>query len=339
MTEFRELLGKIYDKSDLTLVESRQAALAMVQGSWEAAQISAFLVGLHMKGESAEELAGFALAMQEKALTVPLDDKPTMDTCGTGGDQKGSFNISTLAAFVLAGCGIPVAKHGNRAASSACGSADLLEALGIRFRLLPEEIPLALERARFAFLFAPDYHPATRSVVAIRKQLGIPTIFNLLGPLTNPARPSAQLIGVYDSRAVPLMGQAIRKIEPSKRAILLHGVDGWDEATPCCDFWLYPVSGESSLANVRDFGLEACKAEDLKGGSPSENAKIAMSILKGQKSPKQQAVLLNAMLGYMVFHSQSSSFEALRAVRESLHSGAAMEVVNKFKQTFPLESA
>ena len=332
---FKELFEKVYDRADLTVAESRDALLAMMNGDWETSQISAFLTALHMKGEIPDELAGFVLAMREQAVRVPVDDRRTLDTCGTGGDKKGSFNISTIAAFVLAGCGIPVAKHGNRASSSSCGSADLLEHLGIRCRLNPDEAAQAIDTIGFAFLFAPDYHPATKSVAAIRKQLAVPTLFNLLGPLTNPAFPAAQLIGVYDGRALPLMSAALQRMESSNRIILLHSSNGWDEATLDADFTLYPTYDGPSTENARAYGFGECAAEDLCGGSPAENVKIAQLILEGQRGPKRDTVLLNAALAYTAFHAGASRQQALAAVTESLDSGAARNVVSRLRERFP----
>jgi len=333
MNDFKQLFEKVYGRENLTIPESRVALFAMMEGEWSPVQISAFLTALHMKGETSDELAGFALAMSEKAVPLAIRG-PVMDTCGTGGDRKGSFNISTITAFVLAGCGIPVAKHGNRAASSQCGSADLLEALGMRYRLNPEEAAEALDRTGFAFLFAPDYHPAMKSVVEIRKQLKMPTIFNLLGPLTNPARPAVQLIGVYESEAVALMAHAIRKFDESRRVVLLHSEDGWDEATPCGPFRHHPTFGDASIMDPATFGFTPCSPEELQGGSPEDNAKIAMAILNGESGAARETVLLNALLGYLVFYPESTPETAKRAVEESLDSGSALRVVEKYKELF-----
>ena len=255
---FNEVLEKISAGQHLSFQESGEVLRSMMQGSWEASQIRSLLTAMHGKGETAEELAGFATVMRDAALAVPVNGIDTMDTCGTGGDRKGSFNISTLSAFVLAACGIPIAKHGNRAASSECGSADLLIALGIRHRLHPEEAAAAVSEIGFAFLFAPDYHPATRSVAQVRKQLGTPTIFNLLGPLTNPAKPKAQIIGVYKKDVLPIIAEAIQKSDPQRRALLLHGETGWDEATPCCNFVMHHTSGKIELCNAEHFGIKTC---------------------------------------------------------------------------------
>lgn len=337
--EFKEIFGKVYEKLDLTMDESKQAAFAIMEGGWEVAQMSAFLAALHMKGETAEELAGFATAMRDKAVALPPLRRQGLDTCGTGGDRKGSFNISTVAGLVLSGAEIPVVKHGNGAASSHCGSADLIDALGIRFRLLPDEVPQSLELANFAFLYARDYHPATKFVASLRRQIGVPTIFNLLGPLTNPARPTAQLIGVYDRQAIPRVAAALRLMDPAKRFTLVHGLDGWDEATTCCDFLLVHPDGKESWVSARLFGFAPSTAQDLAGGSPKENACITTAILEGQRGPRRDVVLLNAMLAAMTFYPDCSDKEALEIVTRSLDSGAALEVVRKLRARFPGESS
>ncbi len=323
-------------QSGLTQDEAGTAVRAMMDGQWNAGQIASFLTVLAKRGETAEEVAGFAIVMRDKAVMVPLKGMRVLDTCGTGGDRKNSFNISTVSAFVLAGCGIPIAKHGNKAASSACGSADLLEALGMSIRLKPEQVRDAIESSGFAFLFAPDYHPATRSVAPVRKQLGFPTIFNLLGPLTNPAEPSSQVIGVFRRSALPLMTEALSRINSDIRACLIHSVEGYDEATPTARFLVHRTFGSASLESASDFGFAPCSPEDLLGGSASKNAKIACSIMNGEPGPKRDTVLLNAILGYLAYHPKAKTDEARAAVTESVDSGAALRVVDEYRRRFPL---
>lgn len=335
---FAEVFEKVYSKNDLSFEESRQAVFSMMEGLWEPSQVGALLTALHMKGETAEELAGLATGMAERSVAVPQTGKRLMDTCGTGGDLKGSFNISTIVAFVLAGCGIPIAKHGNRAASSACGSADLLQALGLRYRLHPEEAAEAIDRTNFAFLFAPDYHPATKNVVALRRQLGVPTVFNLLGPLTNPARPAAQIVGVYKREALPLMVAAVKRMDGARRVTFLHSEQGWDEATLCCRFYCYSTHHAPTVREPEEFGFEHASAEELRGGSPAENAAIARAVLSGERNMRRQTVLLNAVLGYMVYYPDSTVEDARKAVEDSLDSGAALRVVQKYRERFALES-
>ena len=332
---FQELLEKVKNGLNLTSSESKSAVFAMMDGSWDASQTGELLMELHKKGESPEEIVGFAQAMREKAVHASVDGRRVLDTCGTGGDQKNSFNISTIAAFVLAGCGIPIVKHGNRAASSACGSADLLQEMGISYRMRPDDVSFALEKTSFAFLFAPDYHPATRSVVAVRKQLGMPTIFNVLGPLTNPAFPQAQVIGVYEKEKLPFMEDAIRRLDPEKRAILLHSLEGYDEATPTSDFFMHTTFSKPIVETASRFGFPACSNEEIRGGQPGENAAIALAVLNGESGARRNTVLLNALLGYVAYHPDATYVEAGAAVKESVDSGAALRVVKKLRERFP----
>jgi len=332
---FRELFEKLQQHCNLTREEAKRSVFAMMEETWKPEQTADFLKALHVKGETSEEIMGFAQALREKAVTVDLNGKRILDTCGTGGDRKQTFNISTIAGFVLAGCGIPVVKHGNRAASSACGSADLLQALGISFRLKPRQVEPVLKETCFAFLFAPDYHPATRAVAAVRKQLGTPTIFNLLGPLTNPASPAAQVIGVYDGNALSLLEDALRQMDPQKRAFLVHSKEGHDEATPSSEFLLHSTFGEACTRNARAYGFEECSGEELRGGSPAENAEIAMNILNGERGAKRDTVLLNSVLGFVAFYPEVSIDEARAAVSEAIDSKAALRVVEKCRERFP----
>jgi anthranilate phosphoribosyltransferase len=333
---FKQIFEKVYLGNHLTIEESKAALLCILEGSCEASQISAFLTALHMKGETCEELAGFALAMRQMAVSVEFDGQKTLDTCGTGGDRKGSFNISTITAFVVAGCGIPVAKHGNRAASSLCGSADLLEALGIRYRLKPDEAQQSLADTKFAFLFAPDYHPATSHVAPIRRLMGVPTLFNYLGPLTNPARPLAQLIGVFDRKGLELMASAIRLMEPQKKVTLLHSDGGWDEATPCGEFTAFRNDSGFSKMSSADFGIPFCNEKDLAGDDAEGNARIAMSILHGELGARRDTVLINAALAIQVYHPHLTNHEALTEAKQSIDSRAALHVVRTLQDRFPL---
>ena len=331
---FADYFHAVYSKRDLTLEQAREAALEITNEEWQPEYIAAFLTALHMKGETSEELAGIASAMLTRAVPLHLPFEETMDTCGTGGDQKGTFNISTVTAFVLAACGIPVTKHGNRAASSQCGSADLLHQLGVRYRLKPAEILESLERTRFAFLFAPDYHPATRTVAPVRKLLAAPTVFNLIGPLTNPARPRAQLLGVYDAAAAALLAQALRRLRPEARFAVVHG-NGWDEATPCAGFQIYSHSGTQSSAHARDYSIPSCSSDHLRGGTPEENARIAMGVLSGEQNAARDTVVLNAVIGYQVYHPDTDTKEATVQVSEAIDSGGALQVLRLLQRHFP----
>jgi anthranilate phosphoribosyltransferase len=333
--KFNEALEKINAGQDLSRHESKQAVFAMMDGTWDASQIGTLLIELHRKGETSAEIVGFAEAMREKAVRVSIPGQRLLDTCGTGGDKKNTFNISTIAAFVLAGCGIPVVKHGNRAASSTCGSADLLHEMKISCRIKAEQVESALEVASFAFLFAPDYHPATKSVVAVRKQIGTPTIFNLLGPLTNPASPAAQVIGVYDLQAVPLMREAVRMLDAEKRAFFIHSSNGYDEATPTAEFILHSTFAPPVTERPQTYGFADCSAEELTGGSPEANASIAFAILNGEQGARRDTVLLNALLGYVAYHPDATPERARDAVTESIDSRSALRVVRRLQEHFP----
>jgi anthranilate phosphoribosyltransferase len=335
MIAFSELLRKVEHGENLTREESRVALNELVDGSRPNREVAAFLGALHKKGETAAEIAGFAGAMRERAVAVPIHGIRALDICGTGGDCKGSFNISTAAAFVLAACQIPVAKHGNRASSSQCGSADLLHAMRIRYRITPEEAVESLHQFHFAFLFAPYYHPATKSVAPVRKTLGFPTIFNLLGPLINPARPAVQLIGVYDGTVLPRMAEAIGILDPEKNALLVHGEGGWDEATPAGPFVCHPAKGHPLKRSASDFGFQPCSAEDLRGGNAEENAAIVLTVLHGKRGPQRDTVLLNALLGYRLYHADSDNSTAMAALELAIDSGAALHVVEQLQRRFP----
>lgn len=334
--KFKDLFEKVYLGNHLTIGESKAALLCILEGSCEPPQISAFLTALHMKGETSEELAGFALAMRQVAVSISFDGQQTLDTCGTGGDRKGSFNVSTITAFVVAGSGIPVVKHGNRAASSLCGSADLLEALGIRYRLKPEEAQESLSKSNFVFLFAPDYHPATSHVAPIRRMMGVPTLFNYLGPLTNPAKPSAQLIGVFDRKGLELMADAIKLMEPDKKVTLLHSDGGWDEATPCGEFTAYRYETGICKMSSADFGIPFCHEKELTGDDAAGNARIAMSILHGEFGPRRDTVLINAALAIQLHHPELTNTEALTEAKHSIDSRAALNVVRALQDRFPV---
>jgi anthranilate phosphoribosyltransferase len=330
-----EALQKLKSGQSLSREESKQALFAMTDGTWDSEQVGMMLTELHRKGETVAEIVGFAEAMREKAVAVPFRGLRLLDTCGTGGDKKNTFNISTIAAFVLAGCGIPVVKHGNRAASSTCGSADLLQQMRISFRMTPEQVAKGLEGTNFGFLFAPDYHPAMKSVVAVRKQLATPTIFNLLGPLTNPAFPAAQVIGVYDGNAVPLVREAAQLLDPEKRAFIIHSSNGYDEATPTAEFILDSTFAPAVTGTAETYGYAECSVEELIGGSPAVNKSIALSILNGERSARRDTVLLNALLGYVAYHPDATLESAREAVTESIDSLAALRVVQRLQELFP----
>jgi anthranilate phosphoribosyltransferase len=288
-----------------------------------------FLVLLRDKGEIMAELKGAVRVLRECMTTVAVNTENLVDTCGTGGDSRGTFNLSTAAAFVVAGAGVRVAKHGNRAVSSQSGSADVLESLGVRIELEPIQARRCLVEAGFGFFFAPRYHPAMKNVSLARKRVGTGTIFNLLGPLCNPAQPLTQVIGVYDPKKMPLMAQVLRDLG-SQRVLLVHGDDGLDEITLTGKTHYVALSqGKISEGEIDPevLGLELCRPEDLKGGDAASNAMMLRGLLEGYESPLRSAVALNAAASLMVSGRASGLEEGLAIADHSLDQGRAYEVL------------
>lgn len=336
----RELLEKVLAREDLTQDEAKEVFLTLINGVTPS-QVGAMLVALRMKGETPEEIIGFVEAMREQAVQVDLAVRPIVDTCGTGGDKSGSFNISTMAALVVAGAGQPVAKHGNRAVSSRCGSADFLETLGIRVGLNPEAVKQSVEETGFAFLMAPTYHPATKQVASIRRELKVETVFNSLGPLTNPAAPEFQLIGVSSLPKGRRMAEVLKRLK-KPRAFVVHNEIGYDEMAPCGrNFVIEVANGESRefVVEAADCGVSPCRPEDLRGGSPEDNARIGMAILKGERGPKRDTTLMNAGMALWAAGRAADLKEGMEQAAESLDSGRAFRVVDSLRQLFPYDGA
>lgn len=302
-----ESIRKVVERKDLTREEAFAVMDTIMSGQATDAQIAAFLTALRMKGETVEELIGFARVMREKVSPVKTrarvqtslsgtDREMLVDTCGTGGDATGTFNVSTATAFVVSGAGIPVAKHGNRSVSSLCGSADVVEALGVRLDLSPERVGRCVDEVGIGFCYAPLLHKAMKFVMLARREIRIRTVFNILGPLTNPAHATAQVIGVYDGALAEVMAQVLKELGTA-RAFVVHGEDGLDELS---------TTGPSRVAELRDgqirsytvqpedFGLPRVNLTDLKGGSAADNAEIIRRILAGERGPKRDIVVLNA---------------------------------------------
>jgi anthranilate phosphoribosyltransferase len=294
------------------------------------AQVAALLMALRTKGETVDELEGFARAMLEMARAVQTGAS-VVDTCGTGGDRSGTFNISTVAAIVTAACGVRVAKHGNRAASSRCGSADLLEALGVRIDLDPAGVERCLDEAGIAFMFAPMFHPATAYVVGIRRELRVPTLFNFLGPLTNPARPVAQVVGVSDPRMLPLVAQVLAR--RGVRAMVFRGEDGLDELTTAA----MSVVHETRDGDVRErtldpseLGLAKATDEDLRGGDVETNTRIARAILDGERGSRRDVVLLNAAAALEVAGEAASIGDGIALAAAAIDDGRASVLLDRW---------
>ncbi len=320
-------LHKISALQNLSAAEARDAMIVILTGQASTPEISAFLVGLRAKGETADELLGFARAMREKsaAINVGLDCDPLLDTCGTGGDGGGTFNISTVAAFVVAGAGVRVAKHGNRSFSSKCGSADILEQLGVHVSLAPERATQAIREIGIGFLFAPLMHPAMKHAQPARVELKTRTVFNLLGPLTNPARATRQLIGAPSAHAAELMANALAGLDP-ERAFIVHGSDGLDEVTTTGSTLVFEVTS----AHVRsfewtpaDFGVSPAALDALRGGDRACNAAIATAILQGQPGAPRDIVLVNSAAALLVAGAANDLRDAMERASQSIDSGSA----------------
>ena len=294
----QEAIARLVQGVDLEEAEAESVMTAIMAGEATPSQIAGFLVALRMKGETGPEIAGCARAMRRAALAVQARvDGPVLDTCGTGGDRSYTINISTAAAIVAASAGIPVAKHGNRSVSSKSGSADVLEALGVPLALTPPQAARCLEEAGIAFLFAPAFHPAMRHAQATRRELEIRTLFNLLGPLSNPAGARRQVVGVYDARAVELVGEALQRLG-AERALVVHGCDGLDElslSAPTLAAWVEPDGIRRFEVDPEAVGLRPAPLEAIRGADARENARILEAVLRGEeRGPRRDVVVLNA---------------------------------------------
>ncbi|MCR5267887.1 MAG: anthranilate phosphoribosyltransferase [Lachnospiraceae bacterium] len=329
----KEAIVKIVNKEDLTYEEAFTVMNEIMSGETTPTQNAAFLAALSAKSaraETTDEIAGCAAAMRSHATKVDTG-MDVLEIVGTGGDNAGSFNISTTTAIVAATAGIKVAKHGNRAASSLCGTADCLEALGVNIEQDPEKCVEMLEKTGMCFFFAQKYHSSMKYVGAIRKELGFRTVFNILGPLTNPASPTMQLLGVYDDYLVEPLAQVLVNLGV-KRGMVVYGTDKLDEIslsapTKICeikDGWF-----KSTIITPEQFGFKTCAKEDLKGGTPEENAKITKEILSGTKGPKRDAVLLNAGAALYLGGKAESMQDGVKLAAEILDSGRAMQTLAK----------
>lgn len=320
----REAIRKVTDGASLSLEEACQVMGEIMDGEATPAQIAALAVALRMKGETVEEVAGFAQTMRSRATRIHPRVPVLVDTCGTGGDGARTFNISTTAAFVVAACGVAVAKHGNRAVSSACGSADLLEALGLPVDVDPPLVQEAIERLGIGFLFAPRFHPALRHAAGPRREIGIRTIFNVLGPLTNPAGARRQVIGVYDPNLVEPIAHVARALG-TEHAFVVHG-DGLDELTTTGPSLVAEVRGERirmSRLEPEDVGLARAPRVALRGGDGAHNVRIALGVLRGERGPCRDVVLLNAAAALVAAGVAEDLREGIRRAASAIDSGEA----------------
>jgi len=328
----KKFISKVVNREDLKEEEMELAFSFIMEGKATPSQIAAFITALRMKGETAEEICGAAKAMRKKALSVNVEKEDLLDTCGTGGDGYNTFNISTACAFVTAAAGVCVAKHGNRSVSSRCGSADLLEELGVRIDLSAELVKKCIEEVGIGFLFAPVYHPAIRFAASPRKELGIRTIFNLLGPLTNPAGAKIQLLGVYSPDLTEKIACVLLKLGV-KRAMVVCGFDGMDEISICDRTrisYLYEEKIKTFEIGPEDFGIKRASPEEVKGGDSKENARIILEIFQGkEKGPKRDIVLLNSAAALFLSKKAKDIKEGIKIAEKIIDSGLAMKKLNE----------
>lgn len=327
----KEAIFKAVMKQNLSAKESETVIDEIMSGQASQIQMAAFLTAMSIKKETIEEITGAATGMRKHCIKL-LNDMDILEIVGTGGDKSNSFNISTTSAFVVSATGIPVAKHGNRAASSKCGAADVLEALGAKITISPEKSKQILDKINFCFLFAQNYHIAMKYVAPVRKELGIRTIFNILGPLVNPAGANMQLLGVYDEDLIEPMAKVLSNLGV-KSAMVVYGKDGLDEIsassiTKVCEV----VNGNYKTYEIEpeQFGMKKCNKEDLLGGTPQENAKITIDILSGVKGAKTDAVILNSAAAIHIAKPEISISNAVNIAKEVIDSKKALNQLEKY---------
>jgi len=339
--DIKQAIEKVVRHEDLTEHETREVFEEIMTGGATPAQIGAFVTALRLKGETVAEITGAARVMKDKALKIHLsgkavgidrddiniDEETIVDTCGTGGSGTNTFNISTTVAFVVAGCGLKVAKHGNRSASSACGSADVLEALGVKVDVDPDLVQRCLLEIGIGFLYAPLFHNAMKYAVEPRREIGVRTIFNILGPLSNPANATSQVLGVYDAKLTEVMAGVLKRLGV-KRAFVVYGMDTLDEIT---------ITGKTRVSELKSgkvrtyyltpekFGLKKARLEDIEGGNAKENARIVMSVLKGDSGPRRDVVLINASAALVSGGKVKDFKSGVKMAARSIDSGCALD--------------
>jgi anthranilate phosphoribosyltransferase len=330
----REAIAKLLEGQDLTADEARALLDEIMSGGATQAQIGAILAALRMKGETPAEIAGFARTMREKCISIETSREDVIDTCGTGGDALDTFNVSTVAALIAAAAGAAVAKHGNVSVSSQCGSADVLKALGVNINLSPEQVGRCLDEIGIGFLFAPALHPAMKYALGPRRELGVRTVFNILGPLTNPAKARRQLLGVFAPELTEPMAAALLELG-AEAALVVHGLDGLDELS---------TIGETRVSELRDgsvrtytlrpqdVGLRVARPEDIVGGTPEESAAMLLGVLEGKPGPRRDIALLNAAGALMVAGKTADLQSGTEAAAEAVDSGAARHKLDQLRE-------
>jgi anthranilate phosphoribosyltransferase len=328
----RDTIKKLSEGHNLTDIECGEAMEKIMSGAATPVQTAAFLTALRLKGETTDEIFGAARLLRSKVRPVTHHQEMAFDNCGTGGDGSGTFNISTTAAIIIAACGVPVAKHGNRSVSSSCGSADVLQQLGVELMLTPEQIGECIDEVGFGFLFAPNLHPAMKAVAPVRKELGFRTIFNLLGPLTNPASATHQLIGVFDSNYVEKIAVAARRLGITK-VMVVHNQEGVDEiATTGLTRICSAENGtcKSFQLNPIDYHFRLCNVGDLRGGDAAQSADITLSVLKGERGARRDTVILNAAVSLHLVGKADSINLGIEMAADSIDSGLALTKLKTF---------
>lgn len=331
----REAIRKIVDGAHLTQEEAVGAMTEIMDGEATPAQVACLITALRMKGETVDEITGFVRVMRAKAVKVRPQAVDLLDTCGTGGDKLNTFNISTTAAFVVVGAGVTVAKHGNRAASSSCGSADVLEALGVSLNLDADCVAACIDKAGLGFMFAPAMHPAMKHAVGPRKEIGIRTVFNLLGPMTNPAGAKRQVIGVFAPDVTETMANVLKALG-SERAMIFHGMAGLDEISTLGETKISELKdGEVRTYSLQpsDVGLDTASAQDLAAGNGGvvDNVRALLAVLDGEKGPRRDIVLLNSAAALVVAEKANDLRQGIELAAKSIDSGAAMNALDRFK--------
>ncbi|NPA32758.1 MAG: anthranilate phosphoribosyltransferase [Aquificae bacterium] len=333
MERVRELLRKISDSENLSEEEMYELMSLVADGKATPAQLGALVMGTKMKGETPEEIAGAVRLFRERVRKIPVSEPDKLvDTAGTGGDRSSTFNVSTVVGFVLAGAGIRVAKHGNRSVSSKSGSADFLEALGANIELPPEKVARLIEEVGFGFIFAPLYHPAMKHVAPARREVGVRSIFNLVGPLTNPAGVRRQVVGVFSPDYVRKVGEALLRLG-AKKAYVVHGKGGIDEVSPEGETLVCEVSQNGTKVwefVPEDVGIKRSSLDSVRVNSPEESVKVALGVLEGERGPARDIVLLNAIFGILASEKAKDPKEAYRIAEESIDSGKALETLKRF---------
>jgi anthranilate phosphoribosyltransferase len=328
-------IEKCLSGENLTIDEASNALAKIMNGQSTDAQIAGLMIALRAKGETVDELVGFARTMQKHGIRLSIEDQNAIDMCGTGGDGLGTFNISTMASFVVAGAGVTVAKHGNRSVSSQSGSADVLASLGVNVQCSTETVKECINHIGIGFMFAPLYHPAMKHASKSRSELGVRSFFNMIGPLTNPAGVKRQLIGVYQSRVAPLLAGAAQKLGAEK-ACIVHSDDGLDEVTLSCGTVVHEVNGNEPLKEYRlqpkDFGLPQHAIENLRGGDKNHNADISLKVLKGTAGSARDVVIANAAIGIYLGGKAGTFIEGKQKATESIDSGKAFEKLQQLIQ-------